>query len=880
MADSGRDRSRDVPVSGTGHREHPLPPGRPAGLQDRTFRLLVEAVQDYGIYMLDPYGRVVSWNEGAERIKGYEEGEVLGRSFEIFHTAEDRAAGRPQRALEVAAREGVFRDERWRLRRDGSRFWAHVTLTALRDEDGTLLGFAKVTRDLTDRRNSELALQESEERFRQLADNAREVFWLYSGDYTQLLYVSPAFEQVWGFPAEELNRDGTLWRDSVHPHDAPAMDAFMATLRKQRSVLRFRIRRPDGEMRWLVTNGFPVTGPDGTVARIGGVTEDITEEVETEQQLRYLAEAGRVLTSSIDYEETLRNVSRLAVPQVADWCVVDILEDGALNRLSVTHTDPAREAIAWELVRHYPPDVNAQGGVAEVLRTGIPQVFHEIPEAALQQIAQDDKHLQVLQELGLRSSMILPMTARGRVLGTISFVLAESGRRFNDDDLDFATELAARAALAVDNARLYREAQSARGEAERRAHQEKALRRAAQAVTATFDEDEVIRHLVENAMPATNSDAAFFNRIDAGSGEVYVVARVGGIAPPIGARGEYEGSCTRTAMERGEALLVPSLREAGDTILAEILNFCDDCSAMVVPLIDASTAVGALILARTPERQSFRPDELDRARTFADLASLGFRKIHLLQESEARREELEEAIESRARLIRGFTHDLKNPLGAADGYLQMIESGIISEPDHQELSIGRTRRAIRTALDLIGDLSQLAQAEAGQIEVDPSPVDVREIAAELAEEYRPQAEGRGLDIDCSMPGRLPVIRSDSTRIRQVLGNLISNAVKYTEQGHVRVTVSSRRGRAAPSRGRWIAVEVADTGRGIPREMQHLLFREFSRIEPGEVPGVGLGLAISQRVAHALGGSITVSSRPGEGSAFTLWLPLDQVRSYP
>jgi PAS domain S-box-containing protein len=835
------------------------------------FRLLVHAVRDYAIYMLDPDGAVVSWNEGAERIKGYTADEIIGRNFSLFYTAEDREAGRPAAALATAAAEGVFRDENWRVRRDGARFWAHVTITALRAEDGELLGFAKVTRDLTDRRRVEEALRESEERFRQLAENAREVFWLYSVDFSELLYISPAVSRLWGIDAEALATGEDSWFRLLHPEDQPAMHAFQAELRERRAAIRYRIRREDGEERWLLTRAFPVRDRHGQVVRIGGVTEDVTEQVETEDRLRFLAEAGHLLSESIEFEETLRTVARLAVPRVADWCVVDVLEGGEIHRLGVAHTDPEKEALAWEVVRRFPPDPSAGQGVAEVIRTGRPSVIPDIPDSMLRLVARDEEHLALVRKLGLRSSMILPMKARGRVLGAIAFIRAESGRRFSEEDLTFAEEIAGRAALAVDNARLYREAQATRGEAERRAQQEEALRRTAQGVAGTFEEMGVIRAIVENAIVATNADGAFVKRIDASTDEVVVVACAGHLTPPVGSRGPFTDSYARRAIERGEPLLVPALADAPSRTLAFLLQHCDDCSAMIVPLFDAGTAIGVLVLVRLDQRQSFRPDELARAQTFGDLASLGFRKIHLLKESESRREELEEAIESRARLVRGFSHDLKNPLGAADGYLQILEAGIISDPDRVELSIARARRAMRSALDLINDLAHLAQAEAGHIDVDPVPVDVREIATELAEEYRAQAQAKGLEVDCRMPDRVPIIRSDSTRIRQILGNLISNAVKYTDEGEIRVSVESRRA-APPGPGRWLAVSVRDTGRGIPRDRQHLLFREFSRIDPAGIPGVGLGLAISQRVAAALGGCIRVHSDAGQGATFTLWLP--------
>ena len=142
--------------------------------EETRLRLLVNAVTDYAIYMLDREGRVSTWNPGAERFKGYRRDEILGQHFSSFYTDEDRAADLPARALRIAAREGHFEAEGWRVRKDGSRFWAHVVIDPIRDDEGNLTGFAKVTRDVTKRREQEIALFESEQRFRLLVQGVRD----------------------------------------------------------------------------------------------------------------------------------------------------------------------------------------------------------------------------------------------------------------------------------------------------------------------------------------------------------------------------------------------------------------------------------------------------------------------------------------------------------------------------------------------------------------------------------------------------------------------------------------------------------------------------------------------------------------------------------
>ncbi len=188
----------------------------------------------------------------------------------------------------------------------------------------------------------------------------------------------------------------------------------------------------------------------------------------TNEALRFLSRASTILSSSLDYRETLASVARLAVPRLADWCVVDVVEeDGSLQRLAAEHEDPEKIALARRLQERYPPDPEAPYGAEHVVRTGEPELVPEIPESSLDDLAQDEEHRSMLRTLGLKSFMIVPLTARGRMLGAISFVAAESGRRYGEEDLELVEDLARRAALAVDNARLYEEAQNELAERQR-----------------------------------------------------------------------------------------------------------------------------------------------------------------------------------------------------------------------------------------------------------------------------------------------------------------------------------------------------------------------------------------------------------------------------
>jgi signal transduction histidine kinase len=238
--------------------------------------------------------------------------------------------------------------------------------------------------------------------------------------------------------------------------------------------------------------------------------------------------------------------------------------------------------------------------------------------------------------------------------------------------------------------------------------------------------------------------------------------------------------------------------------------------------------------------------------------------------SQQRRADLESITESKNRLMRGFSHDVKNPIGAADGYMQLLEEGILGPlAEKQRTSIQRARRSLHAALHLISDLLEIAQIEKGHIGIVRVPTDVVTVAREAAEQYRALAEAKGLVMHIDTSVEVPTIVSDPNRVRQVLANLISNAVKYTATGEVAVRVGNERDPEA--RGR-ISISVTDTGLGIDKDKQRLLFREFVRLDPTAGPGVGIGLAMSARIVEALGGGITVRSERGQGSVFVLWLP--------
>jgi len=259
------------------------------GAEER-LRLLVGSVRDYAIYMLDPTGHVASWNRGAQQIKGYVEAEIVGQHFSRFYTPEDVAAGRPDATLRAAAATGRHEEENWRVRKDGSRFWADVVITAVRDDRGALVGFAKVTRDLTERRRTEQSLRASEERFRILAVTANDAI-LSADRQGNITYLNPGAERVFGYSAEEATGRPltSLMPERFRDAHQAGLERYLATgeARVIGKTVELAGRRKDG-------TEFPLelslaSWTQGAEVAFTAIIRDITGRKQGEEQLRRYA---------------------------------------------------------------------------------------------------------------------------------------------------------------------------------------------------------------------------------------------------------------------------------------------------------------------------------------------------------------------------------------------------------------------------------------------------------------------------------------------------------------------------------------------------------------------------------------------------------------
>ncbi len=410
------------------------------------------------------------------------------------------------------------------------------------------------------------------------------------------------------------------------------------------------------------------------------------------RRFRFLAESTTVLSSSLDYERTLAALARLCVQEIADWALIYIVDqEKGVRHLEVAHKDTTKEGLVREL-RESPIAPDGPHPVLRVLETGQPLLVSHVDESELDRLTQGHRHRELMRELGVASYMLVPLIARGRSLGAIGLVCAEHDRHLSDHDLALAENLASRAALAVDNARLYREAQEA-------------------------------------------------------------------------------------------------------------------------------------------------------TRTKTDLLAV-------------------------------ISHDLRTPLNSIIGYAELLLMGVpekLSEGTTERIE--RMRAGAKHLLHLINQLLALSRLDAGREEVRPEDVDLVEVVREVGVVVEPLAMERHLSFHLDIPADPLSVRTDPGKLRQVLMNLMANAVKFTDSGEVRVRL--RRS------GGGVVIRVEDTGAGIAQENLDRIFEPFWQVDGasrGADGGTGLGLSVVRRLVELLGGEIAVESRVGEGSTFTVTLPAPSPQS--
>ncbi|MFL5514861.1 MAG: ATP-binding protein [Gemmatimonadales bacterium] len=544
---------------------------------------------------------------------------------------------------------------------------------------------------------------------------------------------------------------------------------------------------------------------------------------EAGERLAFLAQASEVLGSSLDYKTTLATVARLAVPRLADWCAVDVMDDGRLRRLAIAHTDPARADEVWEMSRRYaelPADP-----VPRAISTGQPQLVPIIPDQLLRAFARDPEHLERLRLFGLRSLLIVPLRARNRVLGAITFVMAESGRQYSEADLPLAEDLARRAALAVDNARLYEEAEGA-------LH---ARKESLALLDTVFGGAPVGLAFVDRELRFVRVNDALAG-LAGGGGDL--LGRTP--AEALGPAGQWLEASFRQVLESGAPVLEREIRTGQDG--RELIALA---SFYPVSGRDSSVEwVGAVVLDVTERR---RADEL------------------LMQS---------QRMEAVAKVAGGVAHEVNNMKTVITGFTGFL---------HDTLEPGDARIAdvteIRKAADRAAGITRQLLAYSRQQVLQPRALEL----GLLLKGSLPVLErlvGTDVRVRCRVEAGVPLVRADPAQLEQVLVNLALNARDAMPAGG-ELTIElapatltaqpAEPGRPEVPAGRYARIVVRDSGHGMDAETRVRAFEPFFTTKrPGQ--GTGLGLATVYGIVKQSDGFIWCYSEPDRGTTFEIFLP--------
>jgi signal transduction histidine kinase len=702
-----------------------------------------------------------------------------------------------------------------------------------------------------------------------------------------------------------------------------------------------------------------------------------TEALKNERQVRFLAEAGSLLNESLDYEQTFQRLARLAVPEVADWCIVDVIEGDEIRRIAVAAADSDQQELLDELKAKYPLLRDSTQPAAQALRAGHAVILDELDAGGLRETVVDDEHYRIMRGLNPRSAVAMPLVARGETLGAITFAWSRTERRYRERDLPLMEDLASRAAVAIDNARLF--------EREREAGDRLSfLAGASSTLASSLDYETTLANVAQLVVPrladwcavdVVEEDGTTIRRltlVHKDPEKIDWALRSRDLYAPTIDEQEGSGRVIRT----GDPVLYRTISaeflqtSAPSEEHAEVLRQLGLESAMVVPLRVGGRTLGALTFASSDPKRLYTEGELDfaqhlgrRAATAVDNALL-FRAaeqrasaavalafvgdgvflvdregivriwniaaavITGLPEKDLVGRRAEEVVPSwstieahvplasgpgrpRSEIVpvelrggehwlsisgvgfeggtvyafRDFTeerrverlksefvstisHELRTPLAAIYGAaltLRRDEPSLESQREGLlDVIAGESERLAR----IVNDILWASRLESGTLHVAVESCDPVKLATSVAEATRAHLPSN-IDLTLDAEIGLPLVAADPDKGRQVLTNLVDNAIKYSpDGGTVRLAVKRSASR--------VVFTVHDEGLGIPLAEQARIFEKFYRLDPEltrGVGGTGLGLYISRELVRHMGGRLSVVSREGEGSIFRVELPV-------
>lgn len=738
----------------------------------------------------------------------------------------------------------------------------------------------KQNEEVLARQAKEAALRESEARFRLLAENSSDIISLHTVDGI-LLYVSPACYSVLGYKPEELV--GGISRELLHPDD-------QVKLANDRSVnadlpniytITHRARHKNGQYIWLEATVRAIRDPQTKeILEIQASSRDITERQRNEQRQRFLAQVSDILALSLNHEITLSSVARLAVPAIADWCIIDIVGDNQSTcRVAVAHADPSKQELVEQL-RNFPLNLEQSRGVAEVIRTGKSQLAAVVSANQMQSSTIELEHLELLQQLAPKSGMCVPLIARGEVLGAITLVSSDEHRSYDTNDLMLAEELARRAAIAVDNARLYQEAQYSQQVAVRAASRTARLQAVTAALSESLTPSQVAEVIAQQGMETLGAKSALVALLTENSTELEIVRAVGYKQELVDAWRRFSINASvplAEAVRTGKPIWQePTLtRAAHYPHLAEFYAQYNYSYWISIPLMVKGRAVGGMSLSFT-ENHEFNQNDRSLVLALAQQCAQAIERATLYEAEQNAREAAEAANRIKDEFLAVLSHELRSPLNPILGWAALLRKHKL-DAKTTDRALETIERNAQVQTQLIEDLLDVSRILQGKLSLNIYPVDLASTIQAALETVRLSAEVKSIKIHTTFEPNLGKVLGDSSRLQQIFWNLLSNAVKFTPGGG-RVDIRLER------LDSFAQIVVKDTGRGInPDFLPYVFdcFRQENSTTTRKFGGLGLGLAIVRQLIELHGGTVEAKSEGEDrGATFVVRLPLMPMQPQP